>query len=150
MSRAYSGQAWYSFFFATREKTAWETWKACEEVTSIFLSLSARPALVSDAVLEQYSLVNIDECQKHLFTKKGMPYVLPKQHWCSTSKGLCIKVGISGATCWKSTLTWRLGMGWSYSWKLLPEALVFLPESYCTVAEASANARELHGFVPMW
>ncbi len=65
------------------ERRLWDTWKAFEEATSTFLSLSVGPDIVSDediAVLERFTillydrtstLVSVDECRKFLFTKRG-------------------------------------------------------------------------------
>ena len=83
MFHAYTGCDIISSFATRGKKTAWDAWKAYEEATPTFLSLSVGPAILSDqdiAVLERFTillyartstLVSIGECRKHLFTKKG-------------------------------------------------------------------------------
>ena len=72
-----------SFFNTRGKKTAWQTWKAFEEVTSTFLALSTGPADISDAqvaVLERFTILlydrtsnkeDISEARQELFAKKG-------------------------------------------------------------------------------
>jgi hypothetical protein len=59
MFHAYIGCDTVSSFATRGKKTAWDTWKAFEEVTPTFVSLSTGPAVVSDAdiaVLERYTM----------------------------------------------------------------------------------------------
>lgn len=152
MFHAYTGCDTVSSFATRGKKTAWDTWKAYEEATPTFLSLSTGPALVSDsdiAVLERFTillydrtstLVSIDECRKHLFTKKGraMDAIPPtraalEQH---------IKRAVyQGGHCWGKMLQVTLNLpspgdwGWvdPSSWKPL----------WTTLPEANASSREL-------
>ncbi len=80
---AYTGCDTVSAFSTKGKKTAWDTGRAFNEVTTTFLALSTGPALVTDCdvtVLERFtillydrtsSMVNIDQARQHLFTKKG-------------------------------------------------------------------------------
>ena len=98
-----------------------------EEVMPIFLALSTGPTEVTyDHVdlIELFTIllynrtsskVNIDEAHQELFTMNGraMDTILqPEQPFCSISKGLCTKVGIVGAKCYKLQLACHpLGTG---------------------------------------
>lgn len=80
---AYTGCDTVSSFATKGKKSAWDLWKAFEEVTATFCGLSTGPDQISAedvAMLERFTillydrtsdLVNIDEARKHLFTKKG-------------------------------------------------------------------------------
>ena len=80
---AYTGCDTVSSFNTKGKKTAWETWKTYEDVTSTFLVLSKVPSQISDdgfAVLERFTislydctstLVNIDQAWQEMFARKG-------------------------------------------------------------------------------
>ena len=110
---AYTGCDYVSSFATRGKKTAWDTWKTYEEATPTFLSPSVGPAIVSDqdiAVLEILTillynristLVSIDECRKHLFTKKrnGCNSSYKSSTGASILRGMRIRVNIAGARC---------------------------------------------------
>ena len=90
MFHAYTGCDTVSSFATKRKKTAWDTWRSYNEVTTTFLALSAGPDQVADedvTMLEQFTillydrtsdLVSIDEARKHLFTKgRSIHAILP-------------------------------------------------------------------------
>ena len=65
-------------------KTAWETWKVCDEVTATFYALGATltPSIVDDSLdsLEHFVVLlydrtsndeHVNDARKPLFTKKG-------------------------------------------------------------------------------
>lgn len=149
---AYTGCDTVSSFSTRGKKTAWDTWKAYEEVTPAFLALSTGPAQITDdvvAVLERFtillynrtsSMVNIDEARKELFTKKGraMDAIPPTraalvQH---------IKRAVyQGGHCWGNAFKVAVDMpspedwGWidPHNWKPM----------WTTLPEASTSSREL-------
>jgi len=80
---AYTGCDTVSSFYTRGKRTAWETWRLCEEVTDTFLALSKGPDDLSDnhfKMLEKFTIYlydrtsnaeTIDEARQELFTKKG-------------------------------------------------------------------------------
>ena len=83
MFHAYTGCDTVTSFATRGKKSAWDTWRAFEEVTAIFCRLSSGSNQITDkdvATLERFTillydrtsdLASIDEARKHLFTKKG-------------------------------------------------------------------------------
>ncbi len=95
------------------KKPAWDTWKAFEDITTTFLTLSTGPDEVSNedvATLERFTillydrtsgLMSIDEARKQLFTKKGramdaIPPPPPPPPYKSSSYTTCQKGSIPG------------------------------------------------------
>lgn len=81
---AFTGCDTVSCFSGRGKKTAWQTWKACDEVTSAFCALAATPTIstVNDYMdpLERFVVLlydrtssqeHVNETRKHLFTQSG-------------------------------------------------------------------------------
>ena len=81
---AFTGCDTVSSFGGRSKKTAWETWKACDEVTSTVCALGATPtpSIVDDSLdtLERFVVLlydrtsnheHVNDASKQLFTKKG-------------------------------------------------------------------------------
>ena len=149
MFHVYIGCDKVSSFPTKSRKTAWDTWRSYDEVTTIFLALSAGPDQVADedvAVFERFAillydrtsdLVSIDQARKHLFTKKGraMDAIPP-------TRAAHIKRAVyQGGHCWGKAVQVSLDLpspgdwGWTdpNSWKPL----------WTTLPEASTSSREL-------
>ncbi len=146
MFHAYTGCDTVSAFATRGKKSAWDTWKAFEDITTTFLTLSTGPDEVSNediATLERFTillynrtsgLMSIDDARKQLFTKKGraMDAIPP------TRAALIIqhvkRAIYQGGHCWGKALQVSLNIpspqnwGWTdpHSWKPLwttfPEA----------------------------
>ena len=122
---AYTGCDTVSLLHTRSKKSAWDTWKAFDEVTATFLALSTGAVEMNDdhvASLERFTIllydhisnvVNIDETRQELFIEKGR-YIIMNAIPYSISRDLCIKVDTAGARCWKSPyvcLLLKTGMG---------------------------------------
>ena len=132
--------------FATRgKKSAWDTWRAFEEVTTTFLAFSTGPGQVSNedvAVLERFTillhdrtsdLMSIDETRKYLFTKKGraMNAIPPTR---AALVQHIRRAVYQGGHCWGKALHVSLNLpsqedwertdsnDWKPLWTTLPEA----------------------------
>ena len=119
MFYAYTGCDSVSSFSTKGKKTAWDTWRSYNEVTTTFLALSAGPDEVPNedvAVLEQFTILLYDHTSDLITLMKlgstflprrdepWMPFLLPEQPLCSTLWGLYTKVGIAGGR--HSKLLW--------------------------------------------
>ena len=82
MFHAFTGCDTVSFFGGRGKRTAWDTWRSYNDITSIFVSLANTPESVESSVtsLERFvillydrtsSLEDINQARKHLFAQKG-------------------------------------------------------------------------------
>ena len=154
MFHAYTGCDTVSSFATKGKKTAWDVWKAYDEVTTAFIAASAGPEQVSDeiiAVLERFTILlydrtssklNINDARQELFTKKGrgMDAIPP------TKDALIhhIKRAVyQGGYCWGRSLEaahelpspadwgWTNPNEWRPLWTTLPQASQSSRELLC-------------------
>ena len=139
-----------SSFGGRGKKKAWETWKACDEVTDItaaFCALAASPtsSAIDDHMdaLERFvvllydrtsGLEHVNECHKHLFTQTGRSIdALPptrealKQHIkrAAYQAGYCWSQMMVSTPELPSPSDWgwvHTDNGWDVYWTTLPEA----------------------------
>ena len=142
---AYTGCDTVSSFKTRGKKTAWETWKAFEEVTATFLALSCGPTGITEdqvTMLQCFTIllynhtsskVHIDEARKELFTIKGwaMDAIPPTR---ATLVQHIRRAVYQGGHCWGKMLQAAIGMpsvgdwvwvdpnNWRPRWTTLPEA----------------------------
>ena len=133
-----------SSFGGRSRKTAWETWKACDEDTATFCALAATPtpSIVDDSLdtLEHFVVLlydltssheHVNDTRKQLFTKKGraidaLPPAL-RQHIRRTAyqAGYCWGQMMVAAAEIPSPSEWgwmKSDTGWDVCWTTLPEA----------------------------
>ena len=149
---AYTGCDTVSSFNTKGKKTAWETWKTYEGVTSTFLALSKGPSQISDdsfAVLERFTillydrtstLVNIDQARQEMFARKGrtMDAIPPTR---AALLQHIKRTVYQGGHCWGNACKVKIALpspeiwGWTDppNWKPL----------WTTQPEANKSAREL-------
>ncbi len=152
MFHAYTGCDTVSSFATSGKKTVWDTWKAFEEATSTFLSLSVGPDIVSNediAVLERFTillynrtstLVSVDECRKFLFTKRGraMDAIPPTR---ATLEQHIKRAVYQGGHCWGKMLKKNLNLPSPSNWGWA-EPSSWMP-LWTTLPEATSSSREL-------
>ncbi len=149
---AFTGCDTVSSFHTRGKKTAWETWKAFEEVTATFLSLSDGPSEITEdqvTMLERFTIllyhrtsskVHIDEARQELFTVKGwaMDAIPP------TKAALVqhIRRAIyQDGHCWGKMLQATIGMPSAGDWGWVDPSN--WRTKWTTLPEASAATREL-------
>ncbi len=161
---AYTGCDTVSAFSTKGKKTAWDTWRAFNEVTTTFLALSTGPAHVTDCdvtVLERFtillydrtsSMVNIDQARQYLFTKKGRAMdALPP------TKAVLMqhtrRAVYQGGHCWGKMLQaiadmpspgdwgWTDSDNWKPLWTTLPEASTTSRELLCCGCKKGCTRR---------
>ena len=104
MFHAFTGCDTVSFFGGRGKRTAWDTWRSYNDITSIFVSLANTPESVESSVtsLERFVIVLYDRTSRPGNTslrKKGgrsKTFHRRKQPWYSTSSGQSIKLVIAG------------------------------------------------------
>ena len=148
MFHAFTGCDTVSFFGGRGKRTAWDTWRSYNDITSIFVSLANTPELVESSVtsLERFvillydrtsSLEDINQARKHLFAQKGRSIEnipLTKAALVQHIKRAVYQAGY----CWAQATTpspdlpcpsewgWKRKepCSWEANWTSLPEATV--------------------------
>ncbi|MES9879581.1 MAG: hypothetical protein ABW185_01720 [Sedimenticola sp.] len=149
---AYTGCDTVSSFATKGKKTAWDTWKAFDNVTVAFRNLSKGPAHICDDdmdILERFTIllydrtsskVNIDDARQELFTKKGraMEAIPPTR---AALVQHTKRATYQGEHCWGNASTVNVEMPSPEDWGWID------PENWkpvwTTLPEASASSREL-------
>ena len=145
MCHAFTGYDTVSSFGGRDNRTAWDTWKAYEDVTPVFCALAACP---SSEAIEKWlqpperfvvllydrtsSQEYVNEARKELFTQKGRAIdALPPTH-----AGHTKRVAYQAGHCWSQAMIgnpeipcpsdwgWskKAEGGWEVCWTILPEA----------------------------
>ncbi len=144
MFHAYTGCDTVSAFATRGKKSAWDTWKAFEDITTTFLTLSTAPDEVSNediATLERFTILlyNRTSGDEHWWSQKATFHQERKGHGCHPPTRAALiqhvkRAVYQGGHCWGKALQVSLNIpspqnwGWTdpHSWKTLwttfPEA----------------------------
>ena len=148
MFHAFTGCDTVSFFGGRGKRTAWDTWRSYNDITSIFVSLANTPELVESSVtsLERFvillydrtsNLEDINQARKHLFAQKGrsIKNIPPTkaalvQHirWAVYQAGYCWAQATTPSPVLPCPSEWgwkrKEPCSWEANWTSLPEATV--------------------------
>lgn len=147
MFHAFTGCDNVSFFGGRGKKTAWDTWKAFDDVTPAFCTLAATPDSVDDSMkpLERFVVLlydrtssqdSVNQARKQLFTQKGRTIdgIPPTQaaliqhtKRAAYQAGYCWAQMMVAAPKLPSPGDWGWNKkdtgGWDVCWTTLPEAI---------------------------